>query len=332
MIYKFKHIAVGGTFDLFHKGHEVFVLEAFSHASFVTIGITSDEMAQFWLKNNFEDFRYRKNAVMSFLRKNHLAGRVKVVQINNLYGTALKDQTIDSILVTKDSNAGAELINAERLKSGLVTLKVIQTTLLTGTDGKIISSSRIRNGEIDKNGFSYFHFLSSKNPFFLPDNLRVSLKKPFGQVIGNDKKNKSLIETIDETRSITIGDATTAKFLSFGKKPFLSIVDFKIQRMSAYYKLTDMGFDKKVVAILIKNAAGSIGKNLSETIYKCININSSNQVIRILGEEDLAVIPCVLLAPLGFNIFYGISNVGLIKVFVDSKTKFKFLKILEQFG
>jgi len=39
------------------------------------------------------------------------------------------------------------------------------------------------------------------------------------------------------------------------------------------------------------------------------------------GEEDLAVLPVLLIAPLGFSIFYGQPNEGLVQVQVTEENK-----------
>ena len=54
-------------------------------------------------------------------------------------------------------------------------------------------------------------------------------------------------------------------------------------------------------------------------------------MIIVDGEEDLAVLPVVLLAPLDSLVFYGQRNQGLVLVKVTEEKKSEFVKILARF-
>ena len=73
------------------------------------------------------------------------------------------------------------------------------------------------------------------------------------------------------------------------------------------------------------NPAGTITENLWETIEEAISLtlkDSENRIIVVKGEEDLAVLPCLLVAPEDAVILYGQPNEGLVFVNVsDGKDK-----------
>ena len=47
----------------------------------------------------------------------------------------------------------------------------------------------------------------------------------------------------------------------------------------------------------------------------------SNQVILVVGEEDLATICAIMLVPIPSTVFYGQPKKGLVMVEVDMETK-----------
>ena len=72
-----KHIAVGGTFDLFHKGHKDFLKKAFGLSDRITVGVTSDKLSQSLGKSPIDPFQTRLNNVRSYIKIN--SNKVKVI-------------------------------------------------------------------------------------------------------------------------------------------------------------------------------------------------------------------------------------------------------------
>jgi len=54
-------------------------------------------------------------------------------------------------------------------------------------------------------------------------------------------------------------------------------------------------------------------------------------VILVGGEDDLAVLPVLLIAPLGFSIYYGQPGEGLVRVDVTEENKEKAYRLVEKF-
>ncbi len=141
---KFKKVAVGGTFDLLHKGHRALIEKAFELGEEVILGITSDEM----LQKKAEPFSKRKKTLQNFLKfKNY-----EIVKLSDAYGPAVGDGKIDAIVVSEETEARAVEINEIRKKRGLPLLQIVVIPFVLAEDGKPISSTRIRNGEIDAVG------------------------------------------------------------------------------------------------------------------------------------------------------------------------------------
>ncbi len=320
---KIRSAAVGGTFDLFHLGHKAFLDFAFKKSDFVSIGVVSDKFAVKLGKNTFQNFSERKKQVEAFLVRRGYSTRSQIIPLDDIYGTAMVDKNLEAIIVTNETKKGAELINLRRQNDGLVPLKIMSFRIII-KDGLKISSSFIRKGIINREGINYRQFLL-KRDFVLPESLRENLQKPFGKIF------KEPLDIQEGQLVTTVGDQTTFDFLKHGIIPNLAIIDLRIQRLSKFQSYTDLGFKKGITIRKVTNAAGSICKELSQTISDCYG-SGKQSVVVVAGEEDLATIPCVLLAPIPSCVFYGLRNVGLLQVAVDPKTKDKFFNILKRFS
>jgi len=146
------NVCVGGTFNPLHKGHKELLRTAFRVAESngsVFIGVTSSKMAQ---KNGrIASFEKRKQAIMQFLKDEHLIHQVRVKQIFDAYGPTLEED-YDAIIVSPETEPIAKEINQKRKHLGKTPLQIIVVPFVLSDDGKPISSTRIRRKEIDENG------------------------------------------------------------------------------------------------------------------------------------------------------------------------------------
>ncbi len=320
---KYIHIACGGTFDFFHAGHEAFLNKAFFISNKVSIGITSDVFANKIGKCTYNNFAERKALVEKFLTKKGLLKRAKVIKLEDVYGSTISDNSLQGIIVTKNSTNGAIAVNKLRRQSKLAPLDLVICELKIANDGMPISSSRIKAGEISPDGINYLEFLS-KNNFTLPRKLRPTLGEPFGLVTGK------ITNPNDADLLVTIGDQTTSDALKAGILPDVSVIDYKIQRVKSFQAPTDLGFKRKIKIFAAINPKGMISKDLSITLHKSLNYEEKC-VLVVDGEEDLAVLPAVLLAPIGTCVYYGLRNEGIVKILVDVDCKNNFLDLLKKF-
>jgi len=146
----FKKSIVGGTFDSFHKGHEDLLRTAFDLSDSVIIGMTSDQFAQRFRTGEVESFKMRGDVITHFCKP--LKKPFKITEINDFYGPSTTDPEISAIIVSEETSLRAKEINAVRVKKGLKKLAIIEVPFTLADDGKPISSERIRQGEIDKDG------------------------------------------------------------------------------------------------------------------------------------------------------------------------------------
>lgn len=135
----------------------------------------------------------------------------------------------------------------------------------------------------------------------------AELKKPLGKLFPNFE------DAIDEIKSskflISVGDATFNNLISHDISPNVGIIDNLIQRKDHSWDY--LPIDKILNA---ENPAGTITEDLWETIEKSISLakNGDNQLIVVDGEEDLAVLPCIIIAPEDTIVLYGQPNEGLV--------------------
>lgn len=139
-----KKVVVGGTFDSFHKGHEHFLRKAASLGS-VKIGLTSDEMARETKGVDVESFEDRQKHLSEFLPE------AEVEKIDDPVGFAVQED-FHFIVVSSETRNRAEKINDDRERSGKEKIEVVEVDFLFAEDGEPISSTRIREGEIDREG------------------------------------------------------------------------------------------------------------------------------------------------------------------------------------
>jgi len=153
MTRKFKTVLVGGTFDEFHKGHRALIIEAFEAGERVIIGLSSDELARELRKNHgIASYEQRLEELRSFLREQGVFDRAKIVPLDTPYGITLTTTIADALVVSKETEPRAIEINRKREASGVKPLELVVIDMIPAEDCVPISTTRIRHGEIDREG------------------------------------------------------------------------------------------------------------------------------------------------------------------------------------
>jgi len=338
---KYKHLVVGGTFDNFHMGHQKLIDHAFALSERVSIGVAKTPLYRHkFLSSLIEEYRLRKNNVVSYLKDKKWLSRAKIIAINNIYGNTKRNKNIQAILVSQTTYRNAQKINQWRTDHGLDPLKIEMILFVYDNCGQVISSERIRSGEIDREGKSYLKIFNKT--LILPQNLRIDLRKPIGEVIdeqGNESKTAKkiiqLIKRLTPTMVITVGDAVTGSLLQEGFDPDVRIVDYKIRRK----KITDES--AKILSRVnsssksIINNPGTISQEavfeFKKTIEKYFK-TKEKQLLVIDGEEDLLAMPAMLLAPLNSLVLYGQWNLGVVVVKINEEIKNRVKNLISGFS
>lgn len=150
---QFKLVALGGTFDVLHRGHRKLLKQAFGLGRQVMIGITSDEFARTLHKpHKFDKYAKRKRDVERLLSRWGVRSRATIVPLNDRYGPTVRLRQIQAIVVSRRTIETAYEINAKRRAKGLKQLVIDPIDLVMAEDRRPISSTRIRRGRIDREG------------------------------------------------------------------------------------------------------------------------------------------------------------------------------------
>ena len=163
-----------------------------------------------------------------------------------------------------------------------------------------------------------------------PENLRT-LKEPFGILIESSRINRvSILRfTKQATLIISVGDATTDRLGSFGIIPDISVVDGQEQRFQRNNRGGE--FLSHSLKLECYNPAGYITENAVSALEVAVNTCSSGPVrVIVKGEEDLLVLPLLLMVPLGSTIMYGQPSKGIVIISVDSVSRKKAKHLLER--
>lgn len=164
--------------------------------------------------------------------------------------------------------------------------------------------------------------------FVLPNDLRDALKEPLGRLVDEQELLKLISH---EEYIVSVGDLVTFTLLNNGVKPGVCIVDYILKRKDCALDMKEKikGFDAK--QINVKNPPGTI----TDELWNAIELAFKKRVegpfrIEIDGEEDLAALAAIFLAPSDATVIYGLPNKGVVVVKATTAHKRKAKEILDR--
>lgn len=150
---KFRKVAVGGTFDELHKGHRRLLVKAFEVGENVLIGLCTDEFAKKMGKPHVTaPYEVRLKELQAFLERSSLIDKAEIIPLNDPYGNTLTDKCIEALVVSEETEKVAIQINQKRSEAQLPQLEIVTISMVPAENYKPISTTRIRKGEIDREG------------------------------------------------------------------------------------------------------------------------------------------------------------------------------------
>jgi len=145
-------VCIGGTFNLLHRGHKSLInkaLELAGEHGHVFIGITIGKMLRG--KKDVKPFLQRKKAIEQYVSEKQSSTHVEIKTIKDRHGPSI-EREFDAIVVTAETRSTAEGINKKRKQIARKPLEIVEIPFVLADDGVPISSTRIRNKEIDEEG------------------------------------------------------------------------------------------------------------------------------------------------------------------------------------
>ncbi|MBU0974267.1 pantetheine-phosphate adenylyltransferase [Patescibacteria group bacterium] len=309
----YNSVGLGGTFDHFHDGHKSFIRYAASFARELTIGVTTKKMTLSKPFNKtIEHTTIRSKAVKNFCAQERI--NAKIIELNDIFGPTIEQKTVQAIACTTDTASGADKINEVRSKMSMRELPIhVHKLLLDKEKLDPINSSRIRTGEIDREGNVFAKILDKD--LILNESQKNYFTKSQGKFVTQPSTPNYF--------TCVVGDSTLEQFVLHNWKYDLGIFDGKRERIVVNSEILNMlKIDQKVIS-----PPGRISEELSLTLKKWVGRDDFKHIF-VYGEEDLAAVALILLLPLGSNIYYGQPNQGIIEMKVTEGLKHNVFDIL----
>ncbi len=149
---RFKLVAMGGTFDIVHKGHLELLRGAFSISDKVIIGLTSDEFAKKKGKDPGNNYSVRYKKLEDAIQENFPNSKYHIAKLENDFGPAVLEKDVEALVVSDETESKGADLNKLRAAKNSLPVEVIVIPLVLAKDGTRISTTRIKKSEIDSDG------------------------------------------------------------------------------------------------------------------------------------------------------------------------------------
>lgn len=149
---QFTLVAMGGTFDIIHKGHLTLLAKAFSISSDVIIGLTSDALAEKRGKKILHNYEKRFDTLTNAIKTNFPNQHFQISKLDNDFGPAVLEENVQALVVSDETGNQGEILNQLRKEKNLSPVKIVIVPMVLAHDGNRISTTRIKNLEIDIDG------------------------------------------------------------------------------------------------------------------------------------------------------------------------------------
>jgi Uncharacterized protein conserved in archaea len=164
----------------------------------------------------------------------------------------------------------------------------------------------------------------------LPEEVRFLFKDPFGTLYcgkGLDCVLNAKEEINEGEKLIVVGDVASYYIFKAGLSPDLFIIDGETKRGKASDEVKKIMKKEEYRSIKVKNPPATITKGIIDAIE--MGLERKTQIF-VEGEEDLAVLPAMILAPDASIIIYGQPDEGIVLIKVDEEMRNRAKDILKK--
>lgn len=164
--------------------------------------------------------------------------------------------------------------------------------------------------------------------YVLPDDLKDTLKGYIGHLVDEPR----LLELLqNEKHIVSVGDKVTYTLLKHKITPLLCIVDFILERKPYPSEMKESIRGFGALHLKVHNPPGTITDELWNAIKNVFEHPTEGPVcIEVDGEEDLASLAAIYLAPPGVTVIYGLPNKGVVVVESTTAHKQKVKEVLDR--
>ncbi|HJM13200.1 MAG TPA: pantetheine-phosphate adenylyltransferase [Candidatus Thalassarchaeaceae archaeon] len=331
---------IGGTFDRFHDGHKSLIRKGLSECNSLEIWITNDSIANA-KDNRTKSWSERCSEIQEFLAIDF--PRVSFHILEDNHGPAPSHPSASAIVCTAETHKECENINSIRQSNGLAVLSIICAERVLAWDDQPISSSRVRDGQIDRSGHPWIPDRIRTGSWNLSPPAEAELKEPFGRLFSGpeDDPNKAMIDVLKEIQLldpprciISVGDVTVKTLQDVGNPAHIALVDglTKRQKWDGASEIDRSLYD---VIIQCQSPPGTISNSLlraCETAISSWKLDGQTHLIIVEGEEDLAPLILHPLSPIGSVVLYGQPGKGVVLRWCDEESKERCRSLLSAFN
>lgn len=149
---KYSKVATGGTFDGIHAGHRRLLERSFELGEDVVIGLTSDEFARKEGKVTRRPYPEREAELEAYIEGRFPGRRYTIAKLDDYFGPGIASRDVKALVASPETGKRVGLANDLRAERGFPPLELVVIDWVEAEDGRPISSTRIRKGEIDEEG------------------------------------------------------------------------------------------------------------------------------------------------------------------------------------